>query len=217
MNTQQRTLIATLTLCAAVAAPGLSFGALLDRGGGLIYDTDLNITWLADANYARTTGYVNDGLMAWASATSWATNLSYYDSVRGVTYDDWRLPTSDTCVGYNCTGSELGHLIYSELGGVAGQSIGTTHNANYSLFTNLRSSIYWSATVDAFDIYHSAWIFDTYWSGQGTLLKTSTLYAWAVRPGDVAAAASAVPVPAAAWLFSSGLIGLIGVARRKAA
>ena len=27
--------------------------------------------------------------------------------------------------------------------------------------------------------------------------------------------ASAVPVPAAAWLFSSGLIGLIGVARRK--
>ena len=26
---------------------------------------------------------------------------------------------------------------------------------------------------------------------------------------------SAVPVPAAAWLFGSGLIGLIGVARRK--
>lgn len=28
---------------------------------------------------------------------------------------------------------------------------------------------------------------------------------------------SAVPVPAAAWLFGSGLLGLIGVARRKAA
>ena len=31
-----------------------------------------------------------------------------------------------------------------------------------------------------------------------------------------AAGISAVPVPAAVWLFGSGLIGLIGVARRKA-
>ncbi|MBI5783055.1 MAG: VPLPA-CTERM sorting domain-containing protein, partial [Gammaproteobacteria bacterium] len=38
-------------------------------------------------------------------------------------------------------------------------------------------------------------------------------YALAVRPGDVAV----VPVPAAVWLFGSGLLGLIGVARRKAA
>jgi len=29
-------------------------------------------------------------------------------------------------------------------------------------------------------------------------------------------AASAVPVPAAVWLFGSGLLGLIGIARRKA-
>jgi len=27
---------------------------------------------------------------------------------------------------------------------------------------------------------------------------------------------TAVPVPAAVWLFGSGLIGLVGVARRKA-
>jgi len=33
--------------------------------------------------------------------------------------------------------------------------------------------------------------------------------------GLTAASVSAVPVPAAVWLFSSGLIGLIGVARRK--
>ncbi len=38
-------------------------------------------------------------------------------------------------------------------------------------------------------------------------------YAWAVRDGDV----GAVPVPAAVWLFGSGLIGLLGVARRKRA
>jgi len=34
----------------------------------------------------------------------------------------------------------------------------------------------------------------------------------AVQSGDV----SAVPVPAAVWLFDSGLLGLVGVARRKA-
>ncbi|MEE8427904.1 MAG: VPLPA-CTERM sorting domain-containing protein [Gammaproteobacteria bacterium] len=27
--------------------------------------------------------------------------------------------------------------------------------------------------------------------------------------------ASAVPIPAAGWLFGSGLLGLIGIARRK--
>lgn len=34
---------------------------------------------------------------------------------------------------------------------------------------------------------------------------------------DVLNPPSAVPVPAAAWLFGSGLLGLVGVARRKAA
>jgi len=34
----------------------------------------------------------------------------------------------------------------------------------------------------------------------------STYYAWSVHSGDV----GAVPVPAAVWLFGSGLIGLVG-------
>ena len=33
--------------------------ALFDRGGGLIYDSDLDITWLKDGNYAQTSGYTN--------------------------------------------------------------------------------------------------------------------------------------------------------------
>ena len=37
------------------------------------YDTALEITWLADANYAGTT-------MAWGTANSWAVNLNPYDS-----------------------------------------------------------------------------------------------------------------------------------------
>jgi hypothetical protein len=47
--------------------------------------------------------------------------------------------------------------------------------------------------------YHAAYL--KYWPST----------AWAVRDGDVAA----VPVPAAAWLFGSGLIALAGAARRK--
>jgi hypothetical protein len=47
---------------------------------------------------------------------------------------------------------------------------------------------------------------------QGINLVGNNLFAWAVRSGDVPAV---VPVPAAVWLFGSGLMGLLGLARRK--
>lgn len=40
-------------------------------------------------------------------------------------------------------------------------------------------------------------------------------YAWAVHDGDVATISS-VPIPPSLFLFGSGLIGLVGFARRKA-
>lgn len=205
-----------------IAASGAAQAALIDRSGGLIYDTDLNITWLADANYALTSGYGDyGGMMTLDQAMTWAANLSYYDSVRNVTYDDWRLPTTlnpdASCQyavagasGYNCTGSEMGHLFYNELGGVAYQPIVTTHDADYNLFTNIHSYAYWSATEYAPST-NGAWGFNTYDGSQFPYDNSSGLYAWAVRPGDVAA----VPVPAAAWLFGSGLLGLIGVGRAR--
>jgi hypothetical protein len=50
--------------------------------------------------------------------------------------------------------------------------------------------------------------------GQGSSNKSNVnFYGWAVQSGDV----SAVPVPAAVWLFGSGLLGLIGVAKHKRA
>jgi hypothetical protein len=63
-----------------------SHAELIDRGCGMIYDTVLNITWLQDANYARTSGYDSDGQMYWEDAKRWVENLVY----RG--YSDWRLP-----------------------------------------------------------------------------------------------------------------------------
>ena len=36
-----------------------SQASLIDRGNGLLYDNVLDITWLQDANYARTSHYVS--------------------------------------------------------------------------------------------------------------------------------------------------------------
>ena len=72
-------LTAVSVACATLAAP-LANAALIDRGGGLIYDTDRDITWLQDANYAQTSGYDGDGLMNWSAATAWADSDPYVDA-----------------------------------------------------------------------------------------------------------------------------------------
>jgi hypothetical protein len=99
-------------------AGSVSEAALIDRGGGLIYDTELNVTWLQDANYAYTSGYIaslgtgTNGQMTRAQAETWAASLAYYDSVRNVTLTGWRLPktlpvngSSYTDTGNFCNGS----------------------------------------------------------------------------------------------------------------
>ncbi len=91
-----------------------------DWAPGLVYDTDFDITWLKDANYAYTTGYDSDGKMTWDEAVAWAGGLEYESG--GVVYDEWRLPSalnqdgSGPDTGYNVIESEMGHLYYTELG-----------------------------------------------------------------------------------------------------
>ena len=47
------------------------------------------------------------------------------------------------------------------------------------------------------------------------ILEASTSNGGAIFLDDASLEVSAVPVPAAVWLFGSGLLGLVGVARRK--
>lgn len=89
-------------LLTGLALSGAARAALIDRGGGLIYDDVLNITWLQDANYARTSSYDADGKMSWADATTWAANLSYGG------YDDWRLPTLLDTGASGCDNANVG-------------------------------------------------------------------------------------------------------------
>jgi hypothetical protein len=199
------------------------------------YDTDLNITWLANANYAGT-------VMSWPTANAWAAGLNPYGS--GIT--GWRLPTvidkdgpdadalgndgcyyaySGTDCGYNvdtATG-EMAHLFYATLGNKAYYSTtGTAAQPGWGLTNTgpfaLQAGYYWSATEYAPGT-GDAWFFHFNYGNQVYFPKANEVPAWAVHSGDVGApsdlGASTVPVPATLWLFGSGLIGLLGMSRKR--
>jgi len=218
MNNTRKTRIAALGVTAGLvlAISGTAQAALHDRGGGLIYDDDRNITWLADANYARTSGFDSDGLMNWVDVVGWAANLNYFDSVRNVHYDDWRLPSvqrlDDPCPGANgissgigCNGSDFGHLFWTEFG----RGVSATPNANYFLFQNIQD-LYWEQYVSS----GNAGVFGTDGVNHSSFylgpLASFETYAWAVRDGDVAA------VPEAdTWAMLLAGLGLVGAAARR--
>jgi len=77
-----------VALTAALAwSGGVAHAALIDRGNGMVYDTVLNVTWLQDVMYARTSGADADGVFNYQNANAWANGLVYGG------FDDWRLPT----------------------------------------------------------------------------------------------------------------------------
>lgn len=229
------------SIAAAVAAMGLlgssaAQAMLLDRGGGLVFDTTLNITWLQDASYARTSGFDADGRMDWSAARAWADGLSYFDSVRQVTWSDWRLPIttdlgapgcdwsySGSDCGYNVSinSSELAHLYFVDLGNVSsfdaagnprGGRTGLIHTAP---FQNVQSE-YWSETefVQRYISPGHGWAFFAGGGGQSGRYGSSEFGAWAVRPGDVSASAS-VPEPISLSLFGGALAAFALLRRRR--
>lgn len=200
-------IISSLAICALLVTNN-SNAALESRlSGQAVYDTDLNITWLADANLAiqkrNLSSIYADGSMSREIADRWVAAINH-DTYLG--FNDWRLPgTLDydtTCSNYystgmNCIGSEMGHLFYKD---------------NLSSFQNIQShsdQFYWSDWINGTG---SAFYF-RFSNGEQGLNYGSTGYVMLIRSGDVAT----VPLPAACWLLGSGLLGLIGVARRKAA
>ncbi len=175
----------------------------MERGFGLIYDVERDITWLKDANYAKTAGRTPDGQMSWNTAMAWVSGLAYH-GISG-----WRLPTaldpdgSGPFVGSNCTRGELGHLFF-----VASlMPAGSVSAVDFNSF-----SIYWTSTEASPS---EAYAFRLVGLRQGQLVKdpfapdpalgappvlTDVVLAWPVHDGDVAAALES------RWLKILGLL-----------
>lgn len=180
---------AAIGLRSRIAATGSrnQFGPLLiDRGNGLLYDVARNITWLQDANYAKTVRRTPDGQMTWHDAQAWVAGLSY----RGIT--GWRLPDARAADGGGPRESEasaegeIGHLFL-----VAGsrKSPPDLQLKNFEPY-----SIYWYRNeASAAD----AWAFKMLGLKQGRLAKNpwqmgdltvplaEKVLAWPVHDGDV--------------------------------
>ncbi|MEQ1802475.1 MAG: hypothetical protein ABL989_11165 [Gammaproteobacteria bacterium] len=233
-----RTAALTLALCLASATvqAALLGRAALTPGGTdyqAYYDTDGSITWLADANYAATLpfewgnngnpnsgGYLSGRLM-FRDAQRWLGDLN---QIAHLGVSSWRLPdgqqpdpTCSTSIpegssGYSCTGGELGHLFYEELGGVAGMPL------TQDVFRNIRNGAYWTSCVNQVpnrcdsesNAGTNVWYFDMGNGFQHPTNPAQEWYVWAVVDGDPLA----VPIPPAVWLFGSAL-GVMGVMRRK--
>ena len=203
-----RSVIFLIIIVGIISISGISNAMLWDRGGGLVYDDVLDITWLKDANYAKTSGYDSDGLMIWDEAMSWVADLIYYDSVRNVYWDDWQLPSvmnldgAEPIEGYLMTGSEMGHLYYVDL-----KNSGWAPISNTFPFENVQADYYWYREEGPINDY--VWFFNFalgYQNGRG---RYGESLAWAVRPGDVGAVST--PEPWTLWLLGIGIIGLGGI------
>jgi hypothetical protein len=137
---------------ACVLTSGMAQAALIDRGGGLLYDDVLDVTWLQDANYAKTSGYDADGMMNWTDANIWASDLNI-SRFAGESLTGWRLAANtpvgadwnyewlndgSTDYGFNITSphSELSYMYYVNLGLKGYYSPSGAHQPDYGIFRN---------------------------------------------------------------------------------
>jgi len=205
------------------------------------YDTTLRITWLADT-YAAGTNMTWAAANAWAAGlnvngiTGW--RLPTLSPINGSTFDSSFSYNATTDDGYaDSVGwvdgsgnpvSEMGNMYYVTLGNLGycepisnssaactvqtgGGLTNTGPFSNFGPFSSTQSGFYWTDTkLDP----GNAWFFDMIDGDQDftDLVHNHAFSAWAVRSGDV----GKVSIPAAVWLFGSGLLGLIGTCRSAA-
>jgi len=216
-------IVGAASCTAALMSTGQAVAALVDRGGGMVYDTVQDLTWLAVSPLPA-------GPMSHAAAMTWTAGLVHGGG------SDWRLPTTvqpdPTCsdgfnvgwgwqtFGVGCTGSELGQLFHIGLGGRPYESVfdsdgdSTEQLANLALFPMLAEGRYWTATLSVSHL-DAAWQVDF---ATGQLLVANIMtpqYVLAVHGGDLAAPGGSVPTPATMPLALTGLALLLAVRPKR--
>lgn len=187
--------------------------ALYSRlGGDAAYDDVLDITWVTNAALS------GDPNGTWFSNNEWASNLNYLG------FDDWRLasmavsggvPTGAVTSGSvidcrtateeDCRDNELGYMYYYNLGGTIGDDLRGNQTAGEVALTDIQW-FYMSGTEYTFHVPMFTFSHGSFQTAE----NYEPSYGWAVRSGDVV-----VPVPAAVWLFGTGLLSLVSLARRN--
>lgn len=202
---------------------GAAHAALLPRlDGKAVYDTDLNITWIADANLPASQAFGlpfigADGVVYNFEVLDWLQGMNAADGTGYLGFGDWRLPDGvPDGAQVDAGATELGHLFQAELGATPGESVHTSGDPDLALFSNIGvEDAYWFDAHDGDpETRYDHWVF-SFADGSayldGFTEGGNGYLIWPVRNGDVLA----IPVPHSVLLFGSSLVGLVAVSRRR--
>ncbi len=204
MTTALNGTVLTVSIDTAFAGKGGMLFPGLSNGDGIGYgDLFLSSSWAPNGTSADQ--YINDNA---ATGTVWSYGLSLNNRFASGQH-------AGTSALYSLnSGDNAADILMSDdfmTGGVFrnGQEVAVDRNGQVTGLTNNSSWAVNASTVD----------FTIDLAGTSLLNGSEIALHWGFTcQNDVIEGVmpvSAVPVPAAAWLFGSGLIGLVGVARRK--
>jgi hypothetical protein len=126
--------------------PGTGQGLHPSRDGATVWDPAAGVTWLADADLARTEqfgvrGIDRDGSMEEPTAAEWLQAMNR----RGwLGRKDWQFPENGGCGGFGCgaKAGPMGELYYDELHLAQG-----TPDSRVGAFDDVQPYLYWSCAA----------------------------------------------------------------------